>query len=176
MADVLEPAASGRAKCRGCGEKIEKGVLRFGEAVPNAYGDPGDETRVWFHVPCAAERRPEKLSPLLGEAPDLPDRATVEDVVRQSLANPKLRSVKRGERSPSGRASCQHCHEKIAKGELRVVVEREGDTASMAMTSFVHARCAAGHLGRDGLVAKLRRAKSELLPSDLAELESLIEG
>ena len=39
MPHVIEPAASGRAKCRGCGEKIAKGKLRFGERLPNPFGD-----------------------------------------------------------------------------------------------------------------------------------------
>jgi hypothetical protein len=49
---LIEPAATGRSKCRGCGEAIAAGVLRFGETVPNAFGE-GDATH-WFHLDCGA--------------------------------------------------------------------------------------------------------------------------
>src|SRR5258708_6204949 len=39
MPSVIEAASSGRAKCRVCGQAILKGQLRFGEALPNAYGE-----------------------------------------------------------------------------------------------------------------------------------------
>src|SRR5690606_867987 len=48
MSHVIEHAASGRAKCRGCGEKIDKDELRFGEKEPNTFGD--GEMTLWFHV------------------------------------------------------------------------------------------------------------------------------
>jgi hypothetical protein len=57
MPHVIEHATSGRAKCRGCGGRIDKDALRFGENRPNAYGD--GEMTLWFHVPCAAYKRQE---------------------------------------------------------------------------------------------------------------------
>ena len=65
MSHVIEHAASGRAKCRGCGEKIDKDELRFGEKEPNAFGD--GEMTLWFHIPCAAYKRPEPFLEMLGE-------------------------------------------------------------------------------------------------------------
>ena len=59
MPHVLEQASTGRATCRGCGAKIAAKVWRFGERRPNPYGDDGTEVTHWFHVPCAAYRRPE---------------------------------------------------------------------------------------------------------------------
>ena len=63
MPHVVEYASSGRAKCRGCDAKIAKGELRFGERQPNAFGD--GEMTLWFHVPCAAFKRPEPYLELL---------------------------------------------------------------------------------------------------------------
>ena len=57
MPHVIEPAASARAKCRGCDQKIDQGELRFGERQPNAFGE--GEMTLWFHVRCAAFKRPE---------------------------------------------------------------------------------------------------------------------
>src|SRR5262245_58246039 len=59
MPHVFEPASSGRAKCRGCGNQIEKGTLRFGERIPNPYAE--GETTLWFHPVCAAYKRPEAM-------------------------------------------------------------------------------------------------------------------
>jgi hypothetical protein len=35
MPHLFEPAPSGRAECRGCGRRIQRGELRFGERLPN---------------------------------------------------------------------------------------------------------------------------------------------
>ncbi len=138
MGDVIEPAATGRAKCRRCQEKIDKGVLRFGERVPNAFGD--GEATYWFHLACAAEQRPEKLGAALALFEgELPDRAALDQVIAEGVENPALVMVKRAERAPTGRARCQECHEKIDKDELRVALERESEVPSMATTSYVHA-------------------------------------
>src|SRR5215467_5200193 len=56
MGHVIEPAATGRSKCRACGRAIAKDDLRFGEELPNPFAD--GFIRLWFHVPCAAFRRP----------------------------------------------------------------------------------------------------------------------
>ena len=59
MPHVIEAATSGRAKCRGCGGTIQQGTLRFGERIANPFG--GGEVTLWFHLQCAAYRRPEAL-------------------------------------------------------------------------------------------------------------------
>src|SRR5215208_5420735 len=98
--DVIEAAPTGRAKCRACGQNIEKAALRFGERVPNAFGE-GEATH-WFHLPCAAEQRPEKLGVALDAFDgELPDRGLYERIVENGRQNPKLFTVRRAERSPS---------------------------------------------------------------------------
>ena len=59
MPHSIEPATSGRAKCRGCGRPIDKGELRLGERLPNPYAE--GEMTLWFHPTCAAYKRPEAL-------------------------------------------------------------------------------------------------------------------
>jgi ferredoxin len=174
MSDVIEPASSARSKCRACREKIEKGELRFGESVPNAFGE-GDATH-WFHVRCAAERRPEKLAAALESYEgDVPDREALTQVVKDAAANPKLADVRRAEHAPSGRASCQKCHEKIAKDELRVAFEREPtEGQAMATTAYVHLACSAEFFGNVGLAAKLKRTSPELTDDDRAAIDTAI--
>jgi hypothetical protein len=59
MPHTIERASSGRAKCRGCGQAIPKDTLRLGERLPNLFADDGGEMTHWYHVACAAYRRPE---------------------------------------------------------------------------------------------------------------------
>lgn len=174
MPDVIEPAATGRAKCRRCQEKIEKDALRFGERVPNAFGD--GEATYWFHLACAAERRPEKLQAALeGFAGEVPGLAALQAVIAEGVENPALVMVKHAERAPSGRARCQECHEKIELDALRVALERDSEVPSMATTSYVHARCAAAHVGAAGLLSRLRRTSPALGADDFAELEQVLK-
>ena len=107
MSDVIEIAGTGRAKCRRCQAKIDKGELRFGERVTNPFGE-GEATH-WFHLACAAEKRPEKLvAALEGFEGDVPDRERLGAIAAAGSENPKLTSILRVERAPTGRAACQH--------------------------------------------------------------------
>jgi len=174
MADVIEPAATGRAACRGCREKIGKGELRFGERAPSSFGE-GEQTS-WFHIGCAAERRPGKLAPALAEYEgEVPGRAELEAIVADGVENPSLAEVARVERSPTGRATCQECHEKIGKDELRIAIEKEAE-GTMATTSFIHLRCARTSLGEQGLVEKLHRVAKDFSAGDLAELDHTVNS
>ena len=64
MTHVVEEAKSGRAKCRGCDSPIAKGELRFGEKLPNPFADDSEMT-LWFHIRCAAMRRPASFEEVL---------------------------------------------------------------------------------------------------------------
>jgi Poly(ADP-ribose) polymerase and DNA-Ligase Zn-finger region len=175
MSDVIEPASSGRAKCRRCREKIDKGALRFGERVPNAFGE--GEATLWYHLACAAEKRPEKLAAALREHAGEPlELGELERAIADGVENPKLSAVVRAEHAPTGRARCQHCREKIDKDVLRVAYERDEEPMGMASVSYVHATCAAAHFGRSGLVAKLERTSPGLDDADRDELRRAIES
>lgn len=107
MPHVIERAPTGRAKCRGCDGKIAAGDLRFGEQLPNPYAD-GENVLMthWFHLPCAAFRRPEALLEGLAAAPDLdvPDRASLEHEATLGVTHRRLPRVSKAERAPTGRA------------------------------------------------------------------------
>ena len=171
MADTIEEASTGRASCRFCKEKIEKGVLRFGERVPSAFGE-GEQT-LWYHLPCAAERHAEKLAPVLtAYTGDVPDRAKLESVVENGLQNPKLASVQKVDHAPTGRAKCQQCHEAIAKGDLRVGVDRDTE-GQMPAVSYIHLGCAKEYLGEAGLREKLARLSPGLSAEDAERVARL---
>ena len=120
MPHVIEPAPSGRASCRGCGGKIPMGALRFGERLPNPYADEGGEMTHWFHLTCAAYRRPEPfLETLANTAGAIAD---VDQLTQQALlgvTHRRLPRVSTAGRASSGRATCRACKEAIAKSPWR---------------------------------------------------------
>jgi hypothetical protein len=172
MPDLVAPSPSARAKCRGCGRPIDKGELRFGEADANPFGE--GETHRWFHLRCAALKRPERFGPMLEATPDVPDRETLEDYVKSSLDHPRLVRILRAERAPSGRAHCRHCREIVEKGALRVALEIWEDGRFNPMGS-IHATCAPSYFGtREELAKRLEIASPELPKPDLAEMAEVI--
>jgi hypothetical protein len=170
MGDVLEKALSGRARCRGCKKKLEKDVLRFGEAVPNTFGD-GESTH-WFCLYCGAEKRAEKFQPLLlASELELPDRDGLNEAARLGIEHPKLAEIAHAERSPTGRARCRQCREMIEKDALRLALERSDD-GMVSSSGFVHVSCAAAFFGTtNGILTRLRRTSAELAEQDFEELE-----
>jgi hypothetical protein len=167
-AHVIEPASSGRAKCRGCGERIEKGTLRFGEKLENPFAD-GDMTH-WFHLDCAAFKRPGPLLETLearGERFEDQESLTLE--ARKGLAHRRLPRVNGAERAPSGRAKCRSCRAAIAKDTWRIplVFWEEG---RFAPSGFVHARCARAYFETTNVLSRVRRFSRGLSEGQLEEL------
>lgn len=175
MGDVFETAASGRAKCRGCGQKIDKGDLRYGEAVPNAFG--AGEARHWYHLTCGAQRRSESfLAALEAHEGDLPDRSELERWAELGVAHPRWCRFARVERAASGRARCRHCHETITKDGLRIVVEWVEDGMVNA-AGFVHVGCAGAYAGTtDALLQRFQRAGSDLTDEEWEVVEKDLEA
>jgi hypothetical protein len=175
MQDVIEESKTGRATCRICRQKIEKGELRFGEEDVNAFSANGAVTLRWYHLRCAAIARPAKLKPALAAwtAP-LPERMTLDTAINEALSKAKP-ELPYAEMAPSGRSKCLACGETIEKGMLRVAIEREVDTGSFVTKSagFLHPGCAAGYVG-DGDFADLVLRNSKLAEGEMAELREAL--
>ena len=156
MPDVINPAPTARSKCRACGLSIEKGALRFGEADANPYGE-GESFR-WFHLNCAALRRPERLGPALESAsdvPELPDREKLLERVKEGLDQPRLTRLARVSHAPSGRAQCRHCREAIPKGAPRAELEH-WEEGRFSAGGFTHASCASGYFETKDLLERIQ--------------------
>ena len=168
MAHVFEHAASGRAKCRGCRQPIAKGVLRFGENLPNPFGE-GEVTH-WFHPACAAYKRPDAfLEGIAVAAVEVPDREALERKARATLEAPRLPRIDGAERSPTSQARCRHCKEPIEKGawRIRLVFHEEGN---FSPGGFIHLACRKDYFGRDDILEHALHFSREL---DAAEREAL---
>jgi hypothetical protein len=170
---VIEPASSGRAKCRGCGQKIERGVLRFGEKLENPFAE-GEMTH-WFHLECAAFKRPEPLLQTLEKREDpLENQAWLEAEAKKGLEHRRLPRVNGAERATSGRATCRSCRETIAKDSWRIplVYWEEG---RFEPSGFVHAGCAGEYFGTPDIVSRVRRFAPGLSEDDLGRLRAELE-
>ncbi|MEM9068601.1 MAG: hypothetical protein AAGE52_08850 [Myxococcota bacterium] len=133
LVDILEPAKSGRAKCRSTGDKIAKGELRFGEAFVNTFSSSGSISYRWYKLLPAAKKFPARLKKVLETFDgDVPDRAEIDKVIAAGMKKEgeKPTGYPYANRAPTGRASCIVCGEKIPKGSIRIAVEREIDTGS----------------------------------------------
>ncbi|HLV65544.1 MAG TPA: hypothetical protein VKY73_07015 [Polyangiaceae bacterium] len=168
----IEPASTGRAKCRGCGRKIDKGELRFGEVLPNPFGE-GDAT-YYFHLACAACMRPEGFLPALERAalPDGAMAAALRSLAELGIQHRRLTRLARAERAASGRARCRLCHDLIEKNTLRFALQLFED-GRMAPIGTIHVQCAEAYFGTAELLERLERLGA-VLPEDRPELVTLL--
>lgn len=174
MPHVIERAPSGRAKCRGCGEKIASGELRFGEQLPNPYAD-GDNALMthWFHPACAAYRRPEAFLAGLAETTEtVENRAALEHDAALGVAHRRLPRVSTAERAPTGRATCRACKTLIDKDAWRIALVFYED-GRFVESGFIHAKCVKDYIETTDIRARVKHFSPAL--SD-AELDELISG
>jgi hypothetical protein len=172
MAHVFEPAASGRAKCRGCGQPLPKGEIRFGERLANAFGE-GEMTH-WFHPLCAAYKRPEAMLEALEAAPTLAEREALERAARATLAFQRLARIDGAERAPGGQARCRQCKELIEKGgwRIRLVFHEEG---TFSPGGFIHLACRKPYFETDDIEVQLMHYSPALDEASRAELKEALE-
>jgi poly [ADP-ribose] polymerase len=171
MAEMIEAAKTGRAKCRACRQPIEKGTLRFGEEQPSAFAE--GLQWVWYHLECGAKKRPTQVrNALTAFQGDVPGRAELDRLLAEADQSPTTAPY--AERAPTGRSRCQQCEQPIEKGTLRIAFERELEVGGMARAGvgYLHSACAATYLDQEkDLLATLRKNSRGLSDSDVAELE-----
>jgi poly [ADP-ribose] polymerase len=172
MAHLIEPAPSGRAKCRGCGKLIASGELRFGERLPNPFAE-GEMTH-WFHLECAAYKRPEPFLETIQAKEPLEDFQRLKSEAERGLAHRRLPRINGAERAPSGRAQCRSCQEPITKGAWRISLVYY-DSGRFEPSGSIHLRCAASYFETSDLLERVRRFSPELSEQDLGELQSELQ-
>jgi hypothetical protein len=179
MAHVIEHAASGRAKCRGCDGKIAKGELRFGERRPNTFGE--GEMTLWFHLPCAAYKRPEPFLEMLGggetddvSAKELALAQALKPAAEFGIAHRRVPRLDKVDRAPTDRARCRHCRELIAKDGWRIgLVFFEEHRFQPG--GFIHASCARPYFETTDLLDQVRHFNPELAEADLETIAGALE-
>jgi hypothetical protein len=173
VAHVIEPASSGRAKCRSCDRPIAKGDLRFGERQPNAFGD--GEMTLWFHLPCAAFSRPEPFLETQSAAPAGVELEPLAAAARFGLEHRRVPRLHGAERAASGRAHCRSCRELIAKGDWRLPLVFF-EEYRFNPGGYIHARCAHAYFETVELLDRIRHFSPDLREPELAELAAAMSG
>jgi hypothetical protein len=174
MPHVIEPAPTGRASCRGCGARISKGALRFGERLPNPYAElEGGEMTHWFHLRCAAYRRPEALLEALAEAVDVPEIEQLKASAQLGVTHRRLPRISTAGRASTGRAACRACKEAIAKNTWRIALVYYED-GRFVPSGFIHAGCVQSHIETTDIMDRVKHFSPDLLPADLDELRAAI--
>ena len=171
---VFEMAASGRSKCRSCGQQISKDTLRFGEKLPNPFGD-GDMTH-WHHPACAAHRRPEPLTEALNEAEYTEnDKHQLLETARHTLAYHRLQRLGQAEQASSGRARCRHCKELIDKDSWRLPLIFFQDDAYNT-SGFIHAGCVRDYCGTPEIWPTVAQFAADIDETDTSSLREALSG
>jgi len=180
MAHVIEHASSGRAKCRGCDEKIAKDELRFGEKAPNAFGE--GEMTLWFHLPCAAYKRPEPFLELLAgvqpediSADEMNAAHALKPAAEFGIAHRRVPRVDKVDRAPTGRATCRHCREPIAKDTWRIGLVFF-EEYRFQPSGFIHAGCSAEYFGTIELRDRIFHFNPALSPGELDAIENALQS
>jgi hypothetical protein len=166
MPHVIESATSARAKCRGCEQKIDKGELRFGERQPNAFGD--GEMTLWFHLACAAFKRPEPFLEVARASAE-PSVTALIPTAENGIAHRRLPRISGAERAPTGRARCRSCREQIESGTWRIALTFF-EEFRFAPSGFIHARCAADYFETIEILDRVTHFSPELDRDALDEL------
>lgn len=174
MAHVFESAPSGRAKCRGCGQLIPRGELRFGEHVPNPYAE--GEMTLWFHPLCAAYKRPEPLLQALTQTrEDIPHREELQAAALASLAHRRRPRIDGAERAPSGQAVCRSCRQPIARGSWRVRLVFYED-GRFSAGGFVHLACRKAYFETDEILDQVLHFSWALSEGEREDLRRACEA
>jgi hypothetical protein len=172
MPHVIEAATSARAKCRGCDRKIAKDELRFGERQPNAFGE--GEMTLWFHLPCAAYKRPAPFLEIAASSGE-PAAAALIPAAELGIAHRRLPRVNGAERAPTGRARCRSCKELIEAESWRIPLTFFEEYRFSA-SGFVHAECAAQYFETIDLVDRAAHFNPTLAAADLDELRGALRA
>lgn len=124
----------------------------------------------WFHLACAAFKRPEPLLETLSEMSEgIDDRATLEHEARLGVAHRRLPRLNTIERATTARAACRSCHEPIEKGAWRISLVYYED-GRFAPSGFIHVRCAMPYFETTDILPRLRRFTPALGDAEAAEI------
>jgi hypothetical protein len=129
---------------------------------------------LWFHLKCAAYKRPEPLLQALSEMPEIaPDKEALEEIARRTIAHRRLSRIDGAERAPGSQAKCRHCREPIERGHwrIRLVFYEEG---MFNPGGFIHTSCRADYFETPDVLDHVLHFSPNLTEEERAELLSIV--
>ena len=176
MAHLIERAPTGRAKCRGCNGRIAGKELRFGERLPNPFAEDGGEMTHWFHLACAAYKRPAPfLETLSTTSETIENRDVLEREASLGIAHRRVSRVNTAERASTGRAVCRACQQTLQKDAWRISLVYYEDGRFTA-SGFIHVGCAKPYLETTAIMPRLRHFTPGLTDADAAEIQGELDA
>ncbi|HKV98713.1 MAG TPA: hypothetical protein VJN96_02755 [Vicinamibacterales bacterium] len=128
----------------------------------------------WFHLKCAALRRPEPVIETL-ESTDVAV-ADKDELLREAklgVTYRRLPRVNAAGRAATGRANCRHCREPIVKDAWRISLVYYEDGRFMP-SGFVHLSCVAAYFETTDVMGRVKHFSPGLTGADLEEIRSQI--
>ncbi|KAJ4726847.1 Poly [ADP-ribose] polymerase [Melia azedarach] len=145
----VEYAKSARSSCRTCKNQIEKEALRLGKMVQSSQFD--GFMPMWNHANCVLKKAKQikSIDDVEGiESLRWEDQQKIRKYVEEGVGGGGGESSDKSaatameygiEVSPTSRATCRHCSQKIMKGQVRISAKPDGQGAKGL--SWHHANC-----------------------------------
>lgn len=125
---------------------------------------------LWFHVMCAAYKRPEPFLEALMNHKDLENADVLAAAAEFGMAHRRVPRVNGAERAPSGRARCRSCKKLMERGAWRISLVYF-EAFRFEPSGFVHATCAGEYFETTDLIDRIKYFSPQLGAGDLDELK-----
>ena len=130
----------------------------------------------WYHLICAAYRRPEPFLETLAAAPDaIADADQLSQQAQLGVAHRRLPRVSTAGRASSGRATCRACKDAIAKDTWRIALVFYDD-GRFVPSGFIHAGCTQSYIETTDILDRVKHFSPDLTAADLEELRAAISS
>ena len=130
----------------------------------------------WFHLTCAAYRRPEPFLETLAAASDkIADADQLSQQAQLGVAHRRLPRVSTAGRASSGRATCRACKDAIAKDTWRIALVFYDD-GRFVPSGFIHAGCTQSYIETTDILDRVKHFSPDLSAADLEQLRTAIHS
>ena len=130
----------------------------------------------WFHLTCAAYRRPEPFLETLAAASDkTADADQLSQQAQLGVAHRRLPRVSTAGRASSGRATCRACKDAIAKDTWRIALVFYDD-GRFVPSGFIHAGCTQSYIETTDILDRVKHFSPDLSAADLEQLRTAIHS
>ena len=125
----------------------------------------------WFHLLCAAYKRPQSLLDALHaqNSAEVGDRSALQRAARSSLASRRIPRIDGVERSPTGQARCRDCRNLIERGSWRIRIAYY-ENGRFFPGGFLHLACRTTYFEAQEVVDQLMYFSPALSEDERAEL------
>ena len=136
---------------------------------------------LWFHLPCAAYKRPEPFLELLdgfGAEEVAEDELQVAQALRPAaefgIAHRRVPRLDKVDRAPTGRGRCRHCRELIGKDGWRIGLV-SFEEHRFQPSGYIHAGCAEAYFETSDVLERIRHFNPGLGEADLEAIGTALQ-